>query len=174
MTGRVGRRRAGIVGMVGSLGVLVAPPAGSAAAGEPPPLPATAGRSVGPSPVTVREAPWALRLLAPQTSWPLTRGAGVVVAVVDTGGVGGGTLDAYAAVAALAPRQGDPPVPVAAGPLVVPIAAGPSRAARVAGLTVLGALVVALLVAAATLTRAGRTRRRRGKVTVADLPGQHR
>ncbi|MEU7958530.1 S8 family serine peptidase [Micromonospora humida] len=405
MTGRVGRGRAGAVGMLVSLGVLVAPPAGSAAAGEPPALPATAGRCVGPSPVTVREAPWALRLLAPQTSWPLTRGAGVVVAVVDTGvsaaapalagavrpgadvtggradsdcagrgtalagivaarpagdggptgiapdaeilpvritdanrrisparlaagirlattagadvilvaagvtsatpeltdavgaavardilvvaavtdrggenggdppvgypagfptvlavnavgvdgaagpvaadagtdlaapgaglgiaprgsghyrvggapvaaayvagvaalvrayhpglsqaevrarlertaipapgggptpGVGGGTLDAYAAVAALAPRQGDPPVPVAAGPLVVPIAAGPSRAARVAGLTVLGALVVALLVAAATLTRAGRTRRRRGKVTVADLPGQHR
>jgi hypothetical protein len=88
--------------------------------------------------------------------------------------VGGGTLDAYAAVAALAPRQGDPPVPVAAGPLAVPTAAGPSRAARVAGLTVLGALVVALLVAAATLTRAGRTRRRRGKGPVAGLPGQHR
>ncbi|WP_431916143.1 S8 family serine peptidase [Micromonospora wenchangensis] len=382
-----GRARAGIVGMLVGLGVLVAPPAGAAAAGEPPPLPTTAGRCVGPSPVTVRETPWALRLLAPQASWPLTRGAGVVVAVVDTGvsaaapalagavrpgadvtggradsdcagrgtalaglvaarptggggpagiapdaeilpvritdanrrisparlatgirlattagadvilvatgvttatpdladavraavardilvvaavtdrggedggdppvgypagfpavlavnavgvdgaagpvaadagtdlaapgaglgiaprgsghyriggaavaaayvagvaalvrayhpglsqaevrarlertavpgggsprGVGGGTLDAYAAVAALAPRQGDPPVPVAAGPVVVPTAPGPSRAARVAGLTVLGAFLLTLLVAAATLTRRGARR----------------
>ncbi len=373
--------------MVVGLGALVAPPTGAAAAGEPPPLPATAGRCVGPSPVTVRETPWALRLLAPQAGWPLTRGAGVVVAVVDTGvsaaapalagavrpgadvtggradsdcagrgtalaglvaarptgdggptgiapdaeilpvritdanrrisparlaagirlattagadvilvaagvttatpdladavraavardvlvvaavtdrggenggdppvgypagfsavlavnavgvdgaagpvaadagtdlaapgaglgiapsgsghyriggaavaaayvagvaalvrayhpglsqaevrarlertaipgggsprGVGAGTLDAYAAVAALAPRQGDPPVPVAAGPVVVPAAPGPSRAARVAGLTVLGAFVVTLLVAAATLTRRGSRR----------------
>ncbi|MEV6710084.1 S8 family serine peptidase [Micromonospora wenchangensis] len=387
MTGRSGRGRAGIVGMVVGLGALLAPPTGAAAAGEPPPLPATAGRCVGPSPVTVRETPWALRLLAPQAGWPLTRGAGVVVAVMDTGvsaaapalagavrpgadvtggradsdcagrgtalaglvaarptgdggptgiapdaeilpvritdanrrisparlaagvrlattagadvilvaagvttatpdladavraavardvlvvaavtdrggenggdppvgypagfpavlavnavgvdgaagpvaadagtdlaapgaglgiapsgsghyriggaavaaayvagvaalvrayhpglsqaevrarlertaipgggsprEVGAGTLDAYAAVAALAPRQGDPPVPVAAGPVVVPAAPGPSRAARVAGLTVLGAFVVTLLVAAATLTRRGSRR----------------
>ncbi|MFJ8690790.1 S8 family serine peptidase [Micromonospora wenchangensis] len=386
MTGGAGRRRAGAVGTMVAVAVLVGSPAG-AAAGEPPPLPATAGRCVGPSPVTVRETPWALRLLAPQASWPLTRGAGVVVAVVDTGvsaaapalagavrpgadvtggradsdcagrgtalaglvaarptgdggptgiapdaeilpvritdanrrisparlatgirlattagadvilvatgvttatpdladavraavardilvvaavtdrggedggdppvgypagfpavlavnavgvdgaagpvaadagtdlaapgaglgiaprgsghyriggaavaaayvagvaalvrayhpglsqaevrarlehtavpgggstpGVGGGMLDAYAAVAALAPRQGDPPVPVAAGPVVVPTVPGPSRAARVAGLTVLGAFVVTLLVAAATLTRRGARR----------------
>ncbi|MEU1755145.1 S8 family serine peptidase [Micromonospora matsumotoense] len=85
MTGGARRRRAAVVGMLAIIGVLVAGPARAAGAGEPPPLPTTAGRCVGPSPVTAREAPWAQRLLAPQAIWPLTRGAGVVVAIVDTG-----------------------------------------------------------------------------------------
>ncbi|MBO4161828.1 S8 family serine peptidase [Micromonospora antibiotica] len=74
-----------MAGALVTVGVLVAPPVPAAGAGEPPPLPTTAGGCVGPSPVTARETPWALRLLAPQTIWPLTRGAGVLVAVVDSG-----------------------------------------------------------------------------------------
>ncbi|MEV4844675.1 S8 family serine peptidase [Micromonospora matsumotoense] len=85
MTGAARRRRAAVVGMLLIIGVLVAGPARATGAGEPPPLPTTTGHCVGPSPVTARETPWALRLLAPQAIWPLTRGAGVVVAIVDTG-----------------------------------------------------------------------------------------
>ncbi|KWV33613.1 S8 family serine peptidase [Micromonospora rifamycinica] len=76
---------AGVAALLVAVGVLVAPPVAAAGAEDPPPLPTTAGRCVGPSPVTARATPWAVRLLAPQAIWPLTRGAGVVVAVVDTG-----------------------------------------------------------------------------------------
>ncbi|MEV5817923.1 S8 family serine peptidase [Micromonospora haikouensis] len=79
------RARAGAVGTLIAVAVLAAPPARAAEADQPPPLPHATGTCVGPSPVTARETPWALRRLAPQASWPLTRGAGVVVAVVDTG-----------------------------------------------------------------------------------------
>jgi membrane-anchored mycosin MYCP len=52
----------------------------------PPALPSAANKGcVGPSPVTATEAPWAQTLLAPRSTWPLTEGRGVVVAVVDTG-----------------------------------------------------------------------------------------
>ncbi|WFE61214.1 S8 family serine peptidase [Micromonospora sp. WMMD712] len=79
------RAGVGVVGLLVSVGVLATVPARAAEADQPPPLPQAAGTCVGPSPVTARETPWALRHLAPQASWPLTRGAGVVVAVLDTG-----------------------------------------------------------------------------------------
>ncbi|SCF46957.1 Subtilase family protein [Micromonospora matsumotoense] len=86
-------------------------------------------------------------------------------------GIGGGTLDAYAAVAALAPRQAGPPVPIAVGPVAVPTVPGPSRAARVAGLTALGALVTTLLVAAAVRSRRG-SRRPRSRPVPGPSPGE--
>jgi subtilisin family serine protease len=61
------------------------PTAALAADTVPPTLPTSLQHCVGPSPVTASAAPWATRLLAPQAIWPLTRGADVVVAVVDTG-----------------------------------------------------------------------------------------
>ncbi len=54
-----------------------APPALAAPAVPPGCLP--------PPTVTEPAMPWAQRQLAPQRVWPVTRGAGVVVAVVDTG-----------------------------------------------------------------------------------------
>lgn len=66
----------------GILAVLAAlPPVASA----PPTLPTGTTGCVGPSPVTATEAPWAHRLLAPGSVWPLTEGRGVLVAIVDTG-----------------------------------------------------------------------------------------
>jgi membrane-anchored mycosin MYCP len=38
-----------------------------------------------PATQVVHETPWTLQRLAPQRVWPLTRGAGVVVAVIDSG-----------------------------------------------------------------------------------------
>ncbi|MGP3925596.1 type VII secretion-associated serine protease mycosin [Streptomyces sp. 8N616] len=63
-----------------SLGVLPAE--------DPPPLEAPAGGSGGcvpPSDVVVHKVPWAQRQFAPERVWPLTRGEGVTVAVIDSG-----------------------------------------------------------------------------------------
>ena len=50
------------------------------------PTPAQAAPSCGPeSNETPTERPWALRRLAPEAAWRLTRGAGVTVAVIDSG-----------------------------------------------------------------------------------------
>jgi subtilisin family serine protease len=38
-----------------------------------------------PSPEVAREVPWPQKRLAPERVWPLTRGQGVTVAVIDTG-----------------------------------------------------------------------------------------
>ncbi|GIE04184.1 S8 family serine peptidase [Paractinoplanes durhamensis] len=57
----------------------------AALAAAPPTLPTPAGGCVPPSPVTSAETPPPLRRLAPRTIWPVSRGGGVVVAVVDTG-----------------------------------------------------------------------------------------
>ncbi|WP_329110970.1 S8 family serine peptidase [Micromonospora sp. NBC_01699] len=59
--------------------------AGYAAADEPPALPTVTNSCVGPSPVPFAGIPWPVARLAPQAVWPLSRGAGVTVAVVDTG-----------------------------------------------------------------------------------------
>ena len=75
-----------VVAAVGVSGFLGAP---AAAAGPQdravPPLPSVIKSCVGASPVTVADPPWAVRRMAPQSVWPLTRGGGVLVAVVDTG-----------------------------------------------------------------------------------------
>jgi type VII secretion-associated serine protease mycosin len=60
---------------------VVAPSPGS----QPPALPQATGGCVGESPVVASTTPWALSRMAPQDVWPLTRGDGVVVAVLDTG-----------------------------------------------------------------------------------------
>lgn len=48
-------------------------------------LPPAGEACVGAAPTRAAGAPWALRRLAPQHIWPLTRGSGVVVAILDTG-----------------------------------------------------------------------------------------
>ncbi|TBL28782.1 type VII secretion-associated serine protease mycosin, partial [Verrucosispora sp. SN26_14.1] len=52
---------------------------------EPPALPTVTDGCVGASPVTATGMPWAVARLGPSAAWPLTRGAGVTVAVVDSG-----------------------------------------------------------------------------------------
>ncbi|MGW4462609.1 S8 family serine peptidase [Micromonospora sp. NPDC004704] len=59
--------------------------AGYASADEPPTLPTVTNECVGPSPVPFAGVPWPVARLAPQAVWPLSRGGGVTVAVVDTG-----------------------------------------------------------------------------------------
>ncbi|HWS35589.1 MAG TPA: S8 family serine peptidase [Actinoplanes sp.] len=58
---------------------------GPASGATAPALPTEAAGCVGASPVTMAEAPWTQRRMAPQNIWPLTRGKGVTVAVVDSG-----------------------------------------------------------------------------------------
>ncbi|TYB97640.1 S8 family serine peptidase [Micromonospora sp. WP24] len=60
-------------------------------AAEPPALPQVTGGCVGESPTVADTAPWALRRMLPSAVWPLTRGRGVVVAVIDTGVSAGAT-----------------------------------------------------------------------------------
>lgn len=61
-------------------------PAGAGyAAEEPPTLPVVTNTCVGPSPVPFAGVPWPVARMAPQSVWPLSRGAGVTVAVIDTG-----------------------------------------------------------------------------------------
>ncbi|MDP9792681.1 hypothetical protein J2S43_001193 [Catenuloplanes nepalensis] len=54
-------------------------------AGAPPALPDGGTACAGPSPVTETGTSWAAGTLAAPAVWPLTRGAGVTVAVLDTG-----------------------------------------------------------------------------------------
>ncbi|MGH3713026.1 MAG: S8 family serine peptidase [Micromonosporaceae bacterium] len=56
-----------------------------AAGAEPPPLPAAGTDCVGASSVSVDQIPWPVARLAPMLAWPLSRGKGVIVAVVDSG-----------------------------------------------------------------------------------------
>lgn len=64
--------------------MLVASPA--AAADPLPQLPNTvSGKCVDVSKATVAEKPWAQRMLLPERVWPLATGAGVLVAVLDSG-----------------------------------------------------------------------------------------
>lgn len=65
--------------------VLGLPAEAGYAAEDPPTLPTVTNGCVGPSPVPFAGVPWPVARLAPQSVWPLTRGAGVTVAVVDTG-----------------------------------------------------------------------------------------
>ncbi|MGI5229463.1 type VII secretion-associated serine protease mycosin [Actinoallomurus sp. CA-142502] len=61
---------------------------GTALGGTPPLIAAGPAQAQGcavPATRAVSDVPWAQQLLAPQRAWVLTRGAGVVVAVVDTG-----------------------------------------------------------------------------------------
>lgn len=58
-------------------------PAGAAA--QPAPLPEHPTGCLPPPQVSDPDTPWAQQQLAPQRVWPITRGAGVTVGVVDTG-----------------------------------------------------------------------------------------
>jgi membrane-anchored mycosin MYCP len=86
MSEKAGRRPAVTACLLaaGLLGAVLA--AGPAAAQQAPaPLPADQ-KGCLPPPVSVEpEVPWAQQRLAPERVWPLTRGAGVTVGVVDTG-----------------------------------------------------------------------------------------
>jgi membrane-anchored mycosin MYCP len=72
------------VAVVPVVAAAVLVPGVAAADGGSPELPG-GGDCAGASPVTVRAVPWAQVLLGPQRVWPLTRGRGVTVAVLDTG-----------------------------------------------------------------------------------------
>jgi hypothetical protein len=52
---------------------------------EPPQLPSGGTECVGASPVHYDGRPWPVAQLAPYQAWPLSRGAGITVAVVDSG-----------------------------------------------------------------------------------------
>jgi hypothetical protein len=82
MTGAVTRWAVAV--LCGLTGLAGASP-GYAADGDPPPLPSGGSQCVGPSPVTYQKVPWPLVRLSPHHAWPLSRGKGVTVAVVDTG-----------------------------------------------------------------------------------------
>jgi hypothetical protein len=81
--------RAGLAAAV-ITAILVTPSTSVAAAqtrdDAPPPLPAVvSGACIGESPVVIRKPPWAQVRLHAEAVWPVTRGAGVTVAVLDTG-----------------------------------------------------------------------------------------
>ena len=77
--------------VLGALAALVATPA--AAADELPELPNTpSGKCVDVSKATLADKPWAQRTLLPERVWPLADGAGVLVAVLDSGVRGEGQL----------------------------------------------------------------------------------
>ena len=53
--------------------------------GVPPPLPYGGTTCVGPSPTRFPGVPWPVARMAPQRVWPLSRGEGETVAIVDSG-----------------------------------------------------------------------------------------
>ncbi|MFD9698009.1 type VII secretion-associated serine protease mycosin [Lentzea sp. NPDC059081] len=63
------------------LAVLTTAPASA----QPQPVPGNQKGCLQPPEGTATDVPWAQQLLAPQRVWPVSRGAGVTVAVVDTG-----------------------------------------------------------------------------------------
>ncbi|MDQ7810883.1 type VII secretion-associated serine protease mycosin [Amycolatopsis sp. A133] len=84
MTGKAGRRPARCLLAAGLLWTVL-PAAPAAAQQAPAPLPA---EQLGclPPPVSAEPGvPWAQQRLVPERVWPLTKGAGVTVGVVDTG-----------------------------------------------------------------------------------------
>ncbi|PZG14873.1 type VII secretion-associated serine protease mycosin [Micromonospora craterilacus] len=69
-----------------ALGLVAAGAPPAAAQSDPPALPVVSDGCVGPSPVTASERmSWPLARLSPYQAWQLSRGAGVVVAVLDSG-----------------------------------------------------------------------------------------
>ncbi|WP_063746553.1 S8 family serine peptidase [Catenuloplanes japonicus] len=113
---------------------------------EIPPLPSTSKGCVGASPEVARTPSWAQERMAPHQLWPLTRGEGVLVAVLDTGVsatvpsltgavrrgtdlAGGGAADndclgrgtALAGIVAARPVSGAGPVGMAPGAQILPI-----------------------------------------------------
>lgn len=89
MTRRGARRVAALATLATVPWLVVGGPGVAAAldtpAGEVVALPAAADSCVGAAPTRAGGVPWALRRIAPELIWPLTRGSNVVVAVVDTG-----------------------------------------------------------------------------------------
>ncbi|MFI7609290.1 S8 family serine peptidase [Micromonospora sp. NPDC049366] len=70
---------------------VAAPVSSAPGAAEPPALPRVTKGCLGPSPTVVETPPWAVRRIGPSAAWPLTRGDGVVVAVIDSGVSAGAT-----------------------------------------------------------------------------------
>ncbi|MGH3664000.1 MAG: S8 family serine peptidase [Micromonosporaceae bacterium] len=67
------------------LAVSAGPSVPGYAAGDPPPLPYGGDECVGESDVTYDGVPWPVARMAPHLAWPVSRGDGVTVAVVDSG-----------------------------------------------------------------------------------------
>ncbi|WP_170213239.1 S8 family serine peptidase [Catellatospora citrea] len=74
-----------VVLVVGVACFLASSSPAAGAGDQPPPLPSGTDRCVGASPVVSSEPSWAALQMAPSLAWPLARGNGVVVAVVDSG-----------------------------------------------------------------------------------------
>ncbi|MEW2445717.1 S8 family serine peptidase [Micromonospora marina] len=125
---------------------VVAPAPPALARSELPELDNPSQGCVGPSPVVATEQAWPFRRLAPSTVWPLSRGRGIVVAVLDTGVsatapalagavrpgvdvVNGGPADsdcqgrgtALAGLVAARPRAGTPIAGIAPDATVLPV-----------------------------------------------------
>ncbi|MCX2731492.1 type VII secretion-associated serine protease mycosin [Saccharopolyspora sp. NFXS83] len=83
MTGRAGMRSAAAVVLAAAFVAASAAPA--AAQSAVPSMPAGEQPCIQPPTTTYEQEPWAQQILAPDQAWDLTRGAGVTVAVVDTG-----------------------------------------------------------------------------------------
>jgi membrane-anchored mycosin MYCP len=79
-----GARLTGTAGTALLVGLFAALPAW-AQQGPVAPLPGDQKSCLGPPQGTEPATPWAQQLLAPQRVWPLTKGGGITVAVVDTG-----------------------------------------------------------------------------------------
>jgi membrane-anchored mycosin MYCP len=78
-----GVRLAGTAGAALLVGLIAGPPAW--AQGLVAPLPSDQKACLGPPQGTEAGVPWAQQQLVPQRVWPLTKGGGITVAVVDTG-----------------------------------------------------------------------------------------
>ncbi|MET7424489.1 S8 family serine peptidase [Dactylosporangium sp. NPDC005555] len=98
MTRRLCARAGAVCVAVGLTAGLSTVPA--AADDAPPALPSTSNGCVGPSPVRDSgRMSWPVARMAPYQTWPLSRGSGVVVAILDSG-VSGGAAGLGGAVAA--------------------------------------------------------------------------
>ncbi|HEY3506071.1 MAG TPA: S8 family serine peptidase [Actinocatenispora sp.] len=78
--------------VLGGLTALVATPASASATLPTLPAQVFGTNCVPASTATLTEVPWAQRTLRPERVWPLATGAGVTVAVLDSGVTGGGQL----------------------------------------------------------------------------------
>ncbi|XVV13948.1 S8 family serine peptidase [Actinoplanes sp. CA-131856] len=85
MARRWSRSARAATALMSTLAAVIPGPALAARADEPPALPKVSDGCVGPSPTVAAGTSWAFRRVGPADVWPLTKGRGTVVAVLDTG-----------------------------------------------------------------------------------------
>ncbi|GGM63353.1 S8 family serine peptidase [Dactylosporangium sucinum] len=87
-----GRRARACAALLLAAGLSMATAAPAVADAAPPALPVAASGCVGPSPVVYGDrVPWPTARMVPYQAWPLSRGKGVLVAVLDSGVSGDAT-----------------------------------------------------------------------------------